>query len=89
MAAVALDRRVPGRVDQVDGDRVRVDDVVGRVQGSDLLVPRDDSVLAHVSAGKEIEINFFESIVALLAKSSAFSVPPYNCSQSSIPRKWH
>ena len=50
MAAVALDRRVAGGVDQVDGDRVRVDDVVGRVERPNFLVPGDDSVLAHVSA---------------------------------------
>ena len=50
MAAVALRRRVARRVDHVDADALRVDDVVGLVQRPDLRVPRDHRVLPQVRA---------------------------------------
>ena len=51
MSAVALRRRVPRRVHEVDAHALRVDDVVGLVQRPDLLVPRDHRVLPEVRAG--------------------------------------
>ena len=56
MAAVALHRRVARRVDQVDGDRVRVDHVVGGIERPNFLVPGDDSVLAHVGAERKVKL---------------------------------
>ena len=50
VSAVALHRRVSGRVHEVDAHALRVDDVVGLVQRADLLVPRDHSVLPQVRA---------------------------------------
>lgn len=54
MTAIALDRRVAGGVDQVDGDGVGVDDVVGGEEGSNLLMAGNHRVLAHVGAVNEI-----------------------------------
>ena len=53
VAAVALDCRVAGGVDQVDGDAVGVDDVVGGEEGSNLLMAGNHRVLAHVGATRE------------------------------------
>ena len=50
VSAVALRRRVPRRVHEVDAHALRVDDVVGLVQRPDLLVPRDHRVLPEVRA---------------------------------------
>ena len=51
MSAVALRRRVAGRVHEVDAHALRVDDVVGLVQRPDLLVPGNHGVLPEVRAG--------------------------------------
>ena len=51
--AVALDRRVAGSVDQIDGDGVGVDDVVGGEEGSNLLMAGNHRILAHVGTIKE------------------------------------
>ena len=51
VSAVALRRRVPRRVHEVDAHALRVDDVVGLVQRPDLLVTRDHCVLPQVRGG--------------------------------------
>lgn len=62
--AVALDRRVSGGVDQIDGDGVGVDDVVGGKEGSNLLMAGNHRVFAHVGATKkEKNVVIFRSYI--------------------------
>lgn len=61
MSTVTLQGRVAGRVDQVDGDRVGVDDVVRCEEGSNLLMAGYHRVLPHVRA--KIVQDWLEKII--------------------------